>query len=245
MANSKYYQLLKQDSEQWNNWRKQNSKNRRIDLSKTDLSWGYLCGVNLSDVNLTGANLSVANLENANFKGAKLTEADLRGANLEGANFKGANLKGANFEGANVKLANFEGTNFSEANLENICIGRSVIDGRGLDIKELVSIYLDIKELVSINTVIILEEVPYDKKIAILKAVRLLTGLGLKEAKDLVEATPRPIEIDKSMSQEAAVEMLEQAGAKIRLDLDLIAKTSSGFTWFSRKISSKQSESLI
>lgn len=38
---------------------------------------------------------------------------------------------------------------------------------------------------------VILDEVPADKKIAVLKAVRELTGLGLKEAKDLVEATPK------------------------------------------------------
>ncbi|NJN87821.1 MAG: 50S ribosomal protein L7/L12, partial [Leptolyngbyaceae cyanobacterium SL_7_1] len=40
---------------------------------------------------------------------------------------------------------------------------------------------------------VILEEVPADKKIAVLKAVRELTGLGLKEAKDLVESTPKPV----------------------------------------------------
>ena len=40
---------------------------------------------------------------------------------------------------------------------------------------------------------LILEEVPADKKIAILKVVRTLTGLGLKEAKDLVESTPKNI----------------------------------------------------
>jgi large subunit ribosomal protein L7/L12 len=40
---------------------------------------------------------------------------------------------------------------------------------------------------------LILEEVPADKKIAVLKVVRTLTGLGLKEAKDLVESTPKNI----------------------------------------------------
>ena len=40
---------------------------------------------------------------------------------------------------------------------------------------------------------LILEEVPADKKIAILKVVRSLTGLGLKEAKDLVDGAPKPV----------------------------------------------------
>ena len=38
---------------------------------------------------------------------------------------------------------------------------------------------------------LVLEEVPADKKIAVLKVVRTLTGLGLKEAKDLVEGAPK------------------------------------------------------
>jgi large subunit ribosomal protein L7/L12 len=39
---------------------------------------------------------------------------------------------------------------------------------------------------------VVLEEVPADKKIAILKVVRGLTGLGLKEAKEIVESGPKP-----------------------------------------------------
>jgi len=48
---------------------------------------------------------------------------------------------------------------------------------------------------------VILEDVPADKKIAILKVVRTLTGLGLKEAKDLVEAAPKPV---KAIAKDAA-----------------------------------------
>jgi len=40
---------------------------------------------------------------------------------------------------------------------------------------------------------VILEEVPADKKIAVLKIVRGITGLGLKEAKTLVEEAPKPV----------------------------------------------------
>ncbi|MDV2992631.1 MAG: 50S ribosomal protein L7/L12 [Chroococcidiopsis sp. SAG 2025] len=63
---------------------------------------------------------------------------------------------------------------------------------------------------------VILEEVPADKKIAILKQVRELTGLGLKEAKDLVESAPKPVK--EGIAKEAAEEAkktLEAAGAKV------------------------------
>ncbi|MBW4632093.1 MAG: 50S ribosomal protein L7/L12 [Iphinoe sp. HA4291-MV1] len=63
---------------------------------------------------------------------------------------------------------------------------------------------------------VVLEAVPADKKIAILKVVRELTGLGLKEAKDLVEAAPKAVK--EGIAKEAAEEakkQLEDAGAKI------------------------------
>lgn len=65
---------------------------------------------------------------------------------------------------------------------------------------------------------VILEEVPADKKIAILKVVRTLTGLGLKEAKDLVEAAPKPIKegIAKADAEDAK-KQLEEAGAKVSI----------------------------
>ncbi len=62
---------------------------------------------------------------------------------------------------------------------------------------------------------VILEEVPADKKISVLKAVRELTGLGLKEAKDLVESTPKSVK--EGIAKEAAEEAkkaLETAGGK-------------------------------
>lgn len=65
---------------------------------------------------------------------------------------------------------------------------------------------------------LVLEEVPADKKIAILKVVRGITGLGLKEAKDLVESTPKNIK--EAASKEDAEEgkkQLEEAGAKVSL----------------------------
>nr|BDA98930.1 ribosomal protein L12 [Chroomonas debatzensis] len=65
---------------------------------------------------------------------------------------------------------------------------------------------------------LILDEVPADKKIAVLKVVRTLTGLGLKEAKDLVESTPKSVKEGASKDDvEAAKKQLEEAGAKVSI----------------------------
>ena len=55
-----------------------------------------------------------------------------------------------------------------------------------------------------------------DKKINVIKEVRALTSLGLKEAKDLVEAAPKAIleKVDKAAAEKAK-ESLEGAGAKV------------------------------
>lgn len=66
---------------------------------------------------------------------------------------------------------------------------------------------------------VVLEQVPADKKIAILKVVRTLTGLALKEAKDFVESAPKVVK--EALSLEAAEDIkqqLEAAGAKVFLN---------------------------
>lgn len=57
-----------------------------------------------------------------------------------------------------------------------------------------------------------------EKKIDVIKEVRAITGLGLKEAKDLVESAPKPIKegVTKEQAEEAK-KKLEAAGAKIEL----------------------------
>ncbi|AGW13577.1 50S ribosomal protein L7/L12 [Megalodesulfovibrio gigas] len=55
-------------------------------------------------------------------------------------------------------------------------------------------------------------------KIAVIKAVRALTGLGLKEAKDKVDAAPQPIkEAVSKEDAEAAKKQLEEAGATVEV----------------------------
>jgi large subunit ribosomal protein L7/L12 len=65
---------------------------------------------------------------------------------------------------------------------------------------------------------VILDEVPADKKIAILKVVRSITGLGLKEAKELVESAPKSIK--ENIAKDAAEDVkkqIEAAGGKASL----------------------------
>ncbi|MFB2935637.1 50S ribosomal protein L7/L12 [Aerosakkonemataceae cyanobacterium BLCC-F154] len=65
---------------------------------------------------------------------------------------------------------------------------------------------------------VVLEEVPANKKIAILKVVRELTGVGLKEAKDLVESVPQVLKsaIDLDIAEDIK-HQLEAVGAKVSL----------------------------
>ena len=63
-----------------------------------------------------------------------------------------------------------------------------------------------------------LTEVPAEKKIAVLKVVRGITGLGLKEAKELVESAPKIIQ--EAIAKDAAEEtkkQIEEAGGKVSL----------------------------
>ncbi len=64
---------------------------------------------------------------------------------------------------------------------------------------------------------VILAEVGANK-VSVIKAVREITGLGLKEAKDLVDGAPKPIKegVDKA-SAEDAKKKLEEAGAKVEV----------------------------
>jgi large subunit ribosomal protein L7/L12 len=66
---------------------------------------------------------------------------------------------------------------------------------------------------------VILAEAPADKKIGIIKVIRELTGLGLKEAKELSESTPKPVKetaVPKSEAEDMK-KKLEAAGAKVTL----------------------------
>ena len=63
-----------------------------------------------------------------------------------------------------------------------------------------------------------LKEYPADKKVTVIKVVRELTGLGLKEAKDLVEGVPAVVKDSVSKADsETMKKKLEEAGAKVEV----------------------------
>src|SRR5881398_2462833 len=63
-----------------------------------------------------------------------------------------------------------------------------------------------------------LKEYPADKKVTVIKVIRELTGLGLKEAKDLVEGAPSTVkEAVSKADSEAMKKKLEDAGAKVEV----------------------------
>ena len=70
----------------------------------------------------------------------------------------------------------------------------------------------------STNFQVTLAEAPADKKIGIIKVLREVTGLGLKEAKDMVEAAPKVIKESASKTEsEEMKKKLEESGAKVTL----------------------------
>ena len=65
---------------------------------------------------------------------------------------------------------------------------------------------------------VILKEAPADKKIPIIKEVRAITGLGLKEAKDLVEGAPKPLKEGVGKDEAAKLKaQVEAAGGVVEL----------------------------
>jgi large subunit ribosomal protein L7/L12 len=63
-----------------------------------------------------------------------------------------------------------------------------------------------------------LKEYPADKKVTVIKVIREITGLGLKEAKDLVEGVPSLVKEGVSKADTDAIKKkLEEAGAKVEV----------------------------
>ena len=65
---------------------------------------------------------------------------------------------------------------------------------------------------------VVLKEYPADKKVSVIKVVRELTGLGLKEAKDLVEGVPQNVKEGVNKADSATMQKkLEEVGAKVEI----------------------------
>lgn len=94
----------------------------------------------------------------------------------------------------------------------------------GVDAAELVSSTMVVpmgdspEEVLKSEFNVVLDEVPAASKIAILKVVRSLTGLGLKEAKELVESAPKVVleNLIKEVADDAKSQ-IEAAGGKVSL----------------------------
>jgi len=70
----------------------------------------------------------------------------------------------------------------------------------------------------STDFMVTLESAPADKKIAVIKVVREITGLGLKEAKELVESAPKALkESSPKAEAEEIKKKIETAGGKVSL----------------------------
>jgi large subunit ribosomal protein L7/L12 len=64
----------------------------------------------------------------------------------------------------------------------------------------------------------VLASAPADKKIGVIKVVRELTSLGLKEAKDLVEGAPKPVKTGVTKEEaDTMKKKLEDSGAKVEV----------------------------
>jgi large subunit ribosomal protein L7/L12 len=65
---------------------------------------------------------------------------------------------------------------------------------------------------------VVLKEYPADKKVSVIKVIREITGLGLKEAKDLVEGVPSTVkEAVSKADSDAMKKKLEESGAKVEI----------------------------
>jgi large subunit ribosomal protein L7/L12 len=65
---------------------------------------------------------------------------------------------------------------------------------------------------------VVLKEYPADKKVTVIKVIREITGLGLKEAKDLVEGVPSTVkEAVSKADSDTMKKKLEEAGAKVEV----------------------------
>ena len=99
---------------------------------------------------------------------------------------------------------------------ETFGVDASASTGGGTMVMAAGAIAEEVEEKTEFN--VMLDEVPADKKIAILKVVRSLTGLGLKEAKELVESAPKAVQegIGKDAAEDAKTQ-IEAAGGKVSL----------------------------
>lgn len=107
MADPKLVDILKQGSEVWNRWRKQQPAKQIFDLDNADLR----------NANLSSARLSHVHLNNADLSGAKLVSTHLSNTTLIGSNLRHADLRYANLRHANLHIADLCATDLRRATI--------------------------------------------------------------------------------------------------------------------------------
>jgi len=113
-------------------------------------------------------------------------------------------------------LSLLEASDLVKAIEETFDVDASASVGGGVAMMAAPAAAEEVEEKTEFN--VMLDEVPADKKIAVLKVVRTLTGLGLKEAKELVESTPKLVQ--EGLAKDAAEDakkQIETAGGKVSL----------------------------
>jgi len=99
---------------------------------------------------------------------------------------------------------------------ETFGVDASASVGGGMTMAAAPAVVEEVEEKTQFN--VMLDEVPADKKIAVLKIVRNLTGLGLKESKDIVDNVPKLLKEGATKEESESIKKeLEASGAKITI----------------------------
>jgi ribosomal protein L7/L12 len=200
-------------------------------LTSAELKDAYLLSADLSGVNLLGANLTSANLTSANLTSANLTSANLLSADLSGGDLTNVNLSSANLINTNLVNTCLANTNLnntvilllikalssSDISVKNDAQDRILKMGLTPLIPELTQKYS--QEINNIKgCLILLKSYPNKNKIAVLKVVREITGLGLRKTKDLIESVPVLLPVLFTLKEgEKYQQTLEELGAIVTL----------------------------
>nr|QES95250.1 ribosomal protein L12 [Nitzschia sp. (in: diatoms)] len=114
------------------------------------------------------------------------------------------------------KLSLIEASELVKRIEETFDITTSYVSTSNLNLADNIKTIEETTEKIEFN--VNLEEVPKDKKISVLKVIRSITGLGLKEVKEIVDSVPKIIKenIDKETA-DSIKKQIEEAGGKVSI----------------------------
>jgi ribosomal protein L7/L12 len=178
-----------------------------FDIGSGDLRYSNFEECIFDNCTLDDALCEQSSFRFASFKSARMVRARLNRCNLSFAQFANAICSAAIFDFSNITSANFADADLHEASFSNV----NIEDAIGLSPGQL-NLRGQTEEQKDNWSVIL--KVVGEKKIEVIKEARAITGLGLKEAKDLVEAAPKPVKegVDKAEAERVA-NLLANVGA--------------------------------